>query len=521
MSSVPSNAPIAVTPVVPPAEKNTYGQIVKSSALIGGSSVVNIGVGIIRTKAMALLLGPTGFGLMGLYSSIADLTQSVAGMGLNSSGVRQIAEAAGSRDAARIARTTTVLRRVSILLGLLGAVVLLIFCRPISRWTFQTDAHAGAVALLSLVVWFRTVSNGQGALIQGMRRIADLAKANILAAVLGTAIAIVLVYFLRETGLVPSLIVVALMSLAVEWWYSHRLGIKSVPMTFAEVRHEAGALLKLGMAFMASGLMIMGSAYLIRTILLHQLGVAATGLYQSAWTLGGLYIGFILQAMGADFYPRLTASATDDRECNRLVNEQTEISLLMAAPGVLATLTFAPLVMVLFYTKDFSAAVGTLRWICLGMVMRVVSWPMGYIILAKGRQVILFLVDGAWTLVHLGLAWFCVKKFGVDGGGMAFFGSYVFHTVVCYFVARHLSGFRWSPANRRLGVLAVLLAGAIFLAFRLFSETVATALAAVATVASGVYSIRAIVNLVSLDRLPRLLRRILERFGLAPSRKQP
>ena len=103
-------------------EKHTYGQILKSSALIGGSSLFNIAIGIIRTKAMAMLLGPSGVGLMGLYGSITELTISIAGMGINSSGVRQIAEAVGSGDTERIARTATVLRRISILLGVLGAV---------------------------------------------------------------------------------------------------------------------------------------------------------------------------------------------------------------------------------------------------------------------------------------------------------------------------------------------------------------------------------------------------------------
>ena len=65
----------------PAADKHTYGQILKSSALIGGSSVLNLGIGMVRTKAMAVLLGPAGFGLMGLYGSIADLAVSIAGYG--------------------------------------------------------------------------------------------------------------------------------------------------------------------------------------------------------------------------------------------------------------------------------------------------------------------------------------------------------------------------------------------------------------------------------------------------------
>ena len=196
------------------AEKHTYGQILKSSALIGGSSVVNIAIGIVRTKAMAVLLGPAGFGLMGVYGSIANLAQSIAGMGINSSGVRQIAEAVGSGETERIARTAVVLRRTSILLGVLGALLLVVFSRQVSTLTFGDDQHAAAVALLSLAVFFSLVSGGQGALIQGMRRISDLARMGVLGTFFGTVISIPLVYFFREKGVVPSLVGVAAMTIA-------------------------------------------------------------------------------------------------------------------------------------------------------------------------------------------------------------------------------------------------------------------------------------------------------------------
>src|SRR6266849_10094179 len=135
------------------AKKQSYGQILKSSALIGGSSVLNIAIRIVRTKAMAVLLGPAGFGLFGLYQSIADLTQSIAGMGINSSGVRQIAEAVGADNTERIALTTAILRRTSIFFGVLGAGLLLVFSRQVSTLTFGSNQHAGAVCLLSIAVF--------------------------------------------------------------------------------------------------------------------------------------------------------------------------------------------------------------------------------------------------------------------------------------------------------------------------------------------------------------------------------
>src|SRR5262249_4281552 len=158
-----------------------------------------------------------------------------------------------------------------------------------------------------------------------------------------------------------------------------------------------------GFAFMSSAMLTMGVAYATRVLLLRNEGFEATGLYQAAWTLGGLYVGFVLQAMGADFYPRLTASANDNPVCNRLVNEQTRIGLLIAGPGLLATLTFAPIVISLFYSAKFVGAVGILRWICLGTTLQVISWPMGYIILAKGKRNLFFWSEVAWAIVSLGL----------------------------------------------------------------------------------------------------------------------
>ena len=67
-------------------------------------------------------------------------------MGINSSGVRQIAEAVGTGDTERITRTTVVLRRTSIFLGILGAVLLVVFSRQVSDLTFGDDQHAAPVA---------------------------------------------------------------------------------------------------------------------------------------------------------------------------------------------------------------------------------------------------------------------------------------------------------------------------------------------------------------------------------------
>jgi enterobacterial common antigen flippase len=498
------------------SDEYTYGQILKSSALIGGSSLLSTGIAMVRTKVLALLLGPAGFGLIGIYGSITDLARSIAEMGINNSGVRQIAEAVASGETERIARTVTVLRRVSIILGSLGALLLFLFSKPLATLSFGDDHHAGAIALLSLAVFFRLVADGQGALIQGMRRITDLAKMGVLAALFGTVISIPVVYFLREDGVVLFLVGVSAMSIVTSWWYSRRVQIKTPAMTASQVRQEVGALLKLGFAFMANGFLTIGAAYAVRTIVLRSLGLAAAGLYQSAWSLGGLYCFYIYQGIFADFYPRLVGVAHQNRQCNRLVNEQTHITLLLATPGVIATLTFASEVIHLFYSAEFNAALEILRWICLGAALRVIYQPMGFIVVAKGKQGLFFGTELAWTVVNVGLSWLCVGSFGLSGAGIAYFGSYLFYGFMMYPIARALSDFRWSGANWKTGLVSFSLTAIVFCGFYILPPWLALGVGMLATIASGVYSTRVLVKLVSPERIPRRLRQLLLRVRVLP-----
>jgi PST family polysaccharide transporter len=257
---------------------------------------------------------------------------------------------------------------------------------------------------------------------------------------------------------------------------------------------------------MASGLLTFGAAYAIRIIVLNEGGVIAAGLYQAAWALGGLYAGFILQAMGTDFYPRLTAIADNHAECNRLVNEQAEISILLAGPGLIATLTLAPLVMSLFYSAEFHGAVDLLRWICLGMMLRIVAWPMGFIVLAKGAQTIFFWTEVAATLVHVGLAWLFVSKLGTPGAGMAFFGLYVWHSILIYVIVRRLTGFRWSAANRRHALLFLPASGLVVSGFLLLPPWSAMVIGCVAVVVTGLYSLCMLVKLLPPESVPASVR---------------
>lgn len=500
-----------------PPRKQTYSQILKSSAIIGSSSLATIVLAAVRTKAMALMLGPSGVGLLGVYQSILELAKGVANMGTSVSAVRQIGEANGSSDQEALARTVQAFRRLLICLGALGALLMVCFSKPISKFSFGDDQHTVAVAVLGLGVFLTAVTAGQTALVQGVRRMADLARMSIFGALGGLLISIPTVFFYRERGIVPSILAASAIGVVVSWWYSRKVRVERVVLPLRQFLKESAQILKLGLVFLSIMLMSLGVAYLARIIVVNNLGVPAAGYYQAAWAVGALYVMTILQMMGADFLPRLSAVASSSAECTRLVNEQVEVNMLMGGPGILATLSLSPVVIILFYSTRFGPATEVLRWICLGMALRIASWPMGYMLIAKNSRSLVFWSELLNRSVELGLVWLCVRLFGLVGAGIGFFISCVFYLFLIHSIVRFKYGFCWSANNRRIGLIygSLILTG--FGGWYVLPHSTVIICGTVVTVVAAFCSLKAICALLPFDRLPKLVQEVLALFRLVPA----
>lgn len=434
--------------IVPTDEhQSNHRSILKASSLIGGSAFINILIGMVKTKFVAVLLGPAGVGLMGVYSSIIRMVSTVSGMGIRTGGVRQVAEAHGNGDDDKIARTVIALRRTVWISGTLGLLAMVLGCALWSMASFGNTEHALPIALLGMVVLLTAVTMGQRCVLQGTRRIADLAKISILGALAGTLIAIPCFYFFGQKGIVLSLVLSAVTALFTSWWFARRVAIKPLVSPWRESKSEVFRLLDFGLPIMLSGLLAALGIFLIRALLIRQVGLEGVGVYQAAFLLSGVLVNFVLSAMGADYYPRLTAVAHDNQRIGLEVNAQTEIGLLLAVPGLAATMVFAPLVIGVFYTGEFGVAVDILRWMVFGVFGRVVSWPLGFVILAKGKGKTFFCTQLFANLLLVLLTWLCTGLMGLPGTGVAFALLYLFTTSLALVVAYALTRQTWTGHN--------------------------------------------------------------------------
>ena len=92
-------------------ERKGYRTAFKATSLFGGVQVVTILIGILKSKLVAVWLGATGFGIMGLFNSSISLISSITNLGLQSSAVREIAAVSADNDILKFSRLIKAISR--------------------------------------------------------------------------------------------------------------------------------------------------------------------------------------------------------------------------------------------------------------------------------------------------------------------------------------------------------------------------------------------------------------------------
>ena len=485
-------------------EKSSW-QILRTMGIIGGSSLIVVIFRIVRMKVFAVLLGPAGVGLIGIYQSIMSTAGTISGMGVPSSGVRQIAEANGTGDVRGIANALFTLRWITVVLAVGGALGLFLLREPVSRWTFGNDNYITAVAVISIGVLFTIVSGSQRALLNGLRRISNLARINVISSFTGTIVVIIIVWLLCERGIVYAVVALVLVTVITSWWYVRQVPRPRSKPSWPEVKTQTFSLLGLGLAFMLSSLMIVAALLLVRVIILDRFGMVATGYFQAAWGIAVLYIDFILKAMGTDFYPHLTACIKDQAEGNRLVNEQTEVALLLGGPLIIGMITFAPFVIQLLYSAEFRVATEILRWQMLGNILKITSWPLGYIIMAQAWGKTFFFTELLWTASYVGGVYLGSRYYGINIVGYAFCASYLIYLILLYVITNRFQGFTWARMN--IGLTATLFtAGVSIMVATSRNVLVGYLVGGLLTFMFGVFSLRKLYAMVETGTIKQMAR---------------
>lgn len=421
-------------------------RILSAVLSMGLSSAVTVLLSVVRAKIVAVELGVTGVGVLGIVMASVVLASTALGAGLGVSGVRAVA-ASDDVDARRSVAQVAVVRG-SVLLGLLAAPVV-----GLGWWWWGhlvlPDPVAPALApwvAVSVVAAIGTA--GTSALLNGLGRIGALAASTALGSAVGTVVFVAAMQVSDRWGLICAFAAVPVATVIV----GAAMARSTYPRRSRIGRRlwapELGRMLVLGLAVSLSVIVTNASQLIARVWVSRDLGLAEAGLVQACLAVGAVYLGFVLSALGAEYYPRISALRGDRDLMNGAANDQVRVVLALGAPLIVWMIVTAPWLLVLLYTAEFQEAATLLRLLLLGDVFKLVGWCLGYLFLAREARLKFVAAELSWNAFFLVLLIPLAGR-GAEVVGLAYVTAYVLYAIVSLALARRETAFAMAPASWR------------------------------------------------------------------------
>ena len=333
------------------SKQSAYQHVLKYTSIFGGIQGLNILVSIVRTKLVAVILGPDGMGLMSLFSSTIKFVSDSTNLGIGTSAVRDMSEAFEKNDT-KVDETVMTVRTWSFLTALAGTLLCIVLSPLLNRFTFSWGDHILHFILLSPVVGMTAITSGELSILKGARKLKSLAKVSIYGVFLSVLISIPILYLMRQRGIIPSLLLLTFVQMLLVIGYSVRLYPYRLSFKKSSI-NKGMSMVRLGVAFVIAGVMGSGADFIIRSYLNYTDSLDAVGLYNAGYMMTMVYAGMVFSAMETDFFPRLSAVNKDIAASNMTINRQIEVSLLILSPMLVALIIALPIIIPLLYSGKF------------------------------------------------------------------------------------------------------------------------------------------------------------------------
>lgn len=441
---------------------SAYRRIVSSTAIFGSAQVLNILVNIIRGKLVAYILHSTGMGIASVFTSAANTIQQFALMGLNISAVPPISQADNDGDQRVLAFTIRLVRRIVLLASLLGLIITVILSPVLSHTSFSDQSYIPYFMLLSLAVFFNVMGTGEMAVMQGLRRYKMLAFCSVVPPICGLALSVPIYFIWGIEGIVPAMIVINLIYFIVIRMLSYRnkQGETQKKITMKQMWSQGRGIIKFGAIMTFGSLLGTLTTYALIAFISNVGSIEDVGFYQASNVITSQYTGLVFTAMATDYFPHLSGLVkTNMQEAFRVINQQTEVIMLIITPLAMLLILTAPLAIRLFLTEEFLSIERMICFIGLASVFKALCFPRDYIIFAKGDNKIILWVETVWgctkTFSIMSLFYYFL---GLDGLGYGALCVAIIDVIVSLILIPWRYGFQFTRKTINLIIITSIMA---------------------------------------------------------------
>ncbi|NNF83062.1 MAG: O-antigen translocase [Flavobacteriaceae bacterium] len=396
----------------------------KTSFYSGIGTAVSLALRLITNKVMAVYLSTDGMFLLGQLKDFLKISNVINHAGTLNGTISYTAK--HKDDPSELKRIWGTGFLIHVVCSALLMAVIALFSDRLSVYLFGTSEYATIVTVLGFSMLTISLQLLIMSVLNGLKRIKLYITIQIIAAILSS---VIVVFLIIEYGIEG-----ALWAFAIGQVLSFLVAAAALMVVkpFAFQHFFSGfdkiafqQLLKYSVMAVAGPLCLVAATFFIRSFLATEFDRQHAGSWEGMWRLSAMYLLFLTTTF--KFYLIPTFSELEGKSLKQEVFKVWRFILPVVILIAVVLYMLRDWVINLFLAEDFYLIGVLIGFHLLGDIIKINSWVLGNILIAKAKTKVFVAFQVEWAIVFTALTLILCKNYGFVGVSMAYFGAYIVH----------------------------------------------------------------------------------------------
>ena len=382
-------------------------------------------------KFLAIFLGPTGIALLASYTNFLSISLSISSCSINTGVIKFSSEYLNDKVKSMSLYSTAL--KTSVILTSFSSIVLVGAAPLLSQIIFKNDFFTLAIRILGFASMLIVLNSVLLAILNGRGQIEHYTIINITGSVVNFILILTLTYFFNLKGaliaitLIQAIIFfVALFFVTTSDWFDITYFVKPLNIEFAK------KLLLFSLITTIQQLVNPFSNLIIQNEIVNSFGLQQAGLWRSILRVSdGFYI-VLVSTLNIYYLPKLSSIKYNEIRsfvffiAKRIIPAAFILGLLI--------ILFRFQIINILFTSDFSEMESLFLWQIIGIFLKISSWLIGTIMIAKEMFYHFIFVEIISAMFFILLSNILMPYYGVIGVTYAFaINSFIYFLIMIYF----------------------------------------------------------------------------------------
>lgn len=409
--------------------------LIKTSVLTAIATVIKVVSGFVINKVIALHIGPSGLAVIGQLQSFAHIITAFSNGAISSGIVKYTAEYQTMEQKQKIFSSSIV---ISLICSLIISTLLFGFSNYLSEIILKDTRYGSVFIVFGLTIFLFGLNTVLMSILNGQKEIKKYILVNIYSSIFSLFFTSFLIMQLNIVGAFYALVVnqsviffVTLAFVAKSSWFKLKYFKQGLD------KASLAKLSRYSLMALTSAIVVPLSHLIVRNYIGENLSWEDAGYWQGIWYISSMYLMVVTTSLSVYYLPKLS-EIRDKTELKKEIFQGYKIIMPIVLVLSLIIFFLKEHVILIAFSEKFIPMAELFTWQLIGDVIKIASWLLGYITLAKAMTKIYISLEILGSLSFVLLSLYFIDNYGLVGITYAYTLNYLLYMFVMIYIFRKI-----------------------------------------------------------------------------------